>query len=344
MKKIKTIPTRFTTLFSMFFLIGLASVFGQVPGVFSYQAIIRDADGVIRASESASVQMVVHQGSETGTVVYSEVHNVTTNSFGLVNLEIGSVDPADFSLIDWSTGRYFLEIIVNGTSMGTSMLLSVPYALFAESGNPGPQGEKGDKGDQGDPGPQGEKGDQGDPGPQGEKGDKGDTGDIGPEGPAGTTTWSGITDKPNTLSGYGVTNVEKITVLPSTCKSLASVGTSYAKLTDIGTFVKDNVSSVVEVTFNGRIAVIGTFGGSGAIFELRIDNDASTVGRARASLKAAEGGIEGHTVSITGFFSGLSTGTHTVSMWVAGSSGTTTSLYLDPGCWSSDVVIVREYR
>jgi len=138
------------------------SVFGQAPGMFSYQAILRDADGVIRISENVGIQMVIHQGSETGTEIFSETHSATTNSFGLVNLEIGSVDPASFALIDWSSGSHFLEIIVNGSSMGTSMLLSVPYALYAESGNPGPQGDTGPQGDAGDPGPQGDAGDPGD--------------------------------------------------------------------------------------------------------------------------------------------------------------------------------------
>ena len=32
-----------------------------------------------------------------------------------------------FSAIDWSAGPYFVEVYVNGTSMGTSMLVSVPY-------------------------------------------------------------------------------------------------------------------------------------------------------------------------------------------------------------------------
>ena len=41
---------------------------------------------------------------------------------------------------------------------GTTQLLSVPFALFAASGNQGPQGLKGDKGD---PGPQGLKGESG---------------------------------------------------------------------------------------------------------------------------------------------------------------------------------------
>jgi hypothetical protein len=40
------------------------------------------------------------------------------------------------SAIDWSTGIYFIKITVDGVEMGTSQLLSVPYAQYAKkSGN-----------------------------------------------------------------------------------------------------------------------------------------------------------------------------------------------------------------
>ena len=73
------------------------------------------------------------------------------------------MDESSFSAIDWSAGPYFIEVYVNGSSMGTSELLSVPYALYAASGNPGPQGP------QGDPGPKGDKGDTGTAGGQGDQ-------------------------------------------------------------------------------------------------------------------------------------------------------------------------------
>ena len=146
MKKSNTTVFHFVAVFSMLFLTTTVTIFGQTPGTLNYQAVLRDAGGVIMVNENASIQLVIHQGTETGTQVFSEVHNATTNAFGLVNLEIGSIDQLSFSAIDWSAGPYFVEIYLNGTSMGTSQLLSVPYALYAASGNPGPQG---------DPGPQG---------------------------------------------------------------------------------------------------------------------------------------------------------------------------------------------
>jgi hypothetical protein len=83
-------------------------------------------------------------GSASGTVVYSETHDVTTNMFALANLIVGAgtVISGDISVIDWGSGLHFFRVeadITGGTSyvdMGTVQLLSVPYALYAKtSGN-----------------------------------------------------------------------------------------------------------------------------------------------------------------------------------------------------------------
>ncbi len=155
MNKIYTKIAKLGIVTILLFLLSALTVVGQTPTTFNYQAVLRDASGHIHVSTAVSIQLVIHQETETGTTVYSEVHNATTTEFGLVNLEIGSVTPASFATINWAAGPYFVEVIVNGTSMGTSELLTVPYALYAVNGVPGPQGiqgEKGDKGDTGDPG------------------------------------------------------------------------------------------------------------------------------------------------------------------------------------------------
>ncbi len=155
--KIKTTSIiGYTGTLILLFLFLCSSIFAQVPVTLNYQAVLRDGTGIIKANTTASIVVTLHQGSDTGTEVYTESHNATTNSLGLVNLEIGSKDETNFALVDWSNGPYFVEIEVDGTWMGTSELLTVPYALYAVNGTPGP------KGDQGDPGPQGEKGDPGD--------------------------------------------------------------------------------------------------------------------------------------------------------------------------------------
>ena len=80
-------------------------------------------------------------GSSTGTPVYVETHTATTNANGLVNLEIGdgAIVSGNFTGIDWSSGLYFIKTDTdptggtNYTVTGTSQLLSVPYALYANS-------------------------------------------------------------------------------------------------------------------------------------------------------------------------------------------------------------------
>jgi hypothetical protein len=107
------------------------SVFAQSPNAFKYQAVLRDLDGKVLANEDVSVEISLLQGSETGTAVLTEVFAVTTNMYGLTNLEIGSVNPAGFAAIDWGNGPYFIKVSVDGDVVGTSQLLSVPYALHA---------------------------------------------------------------------------------------------------------------------------------------------------------------------------------------------------------------------
>ena len=123
----------FTAAGIVLLLITSAALYAQVPATFNYQAVLRDAGGNIRADASVNINLVLHQGSSTGTAVYEETHSTTTTSLGLVSLEVGSGDPAAFALVDWPAGPYFLEVKVDGTSMGTSQLLSVPYALYAVS-------------------------------------------------------------------------------------------------------------------------------------------------------------------------------------------------------------------
>jgi len=106
------------------------SIFSQAPSAFSYQAVLRNSDGTIKADEAVALQIEILQGSIDGSSAYLEIHNTTTSALGLVILEIGSGTTSDdISTVDWSNGPYFLDITVNGTNLGVTQLLSVPYAL-----------------------------------------------------------------------------------------------------------------------------------------------------------------------------------------------------------------------
>ncbi|MCP4089288.1 MAG: hypothetical protein GY746_05805 [Gammaproteobacteria bacterium] len=116
------------------------TLLAQAPQSFKYQAIARDVEGNIISNKQVSLRISLLQGSNSGKIVYSETHDVTTNSFGLITLEIGNgkFNNGDFKSINWGLSEYFvnIEIDINGGSnyltMGTSQLLSVPYALYAE--------------------------------------------------------------------------------------------------------------------------------------------------------------------------------------------------------------------
>ncbi|MBN2699167.1 MAG: hypothetical protein JXR52_10105 [Bacteroidales bacterium] len=110
------------------------AAFSQAPDSISYQAVIRNADGSLKIEETVAIQIIIRQTTEEGTSVYLENHNTRTNEMGLVSLIIGGgTSFSDFSAIDWSAGPYFLEVTVNGVEIGTSQLLSVPYALHSRT-------------------------------------------------------------------------------------------------------------------------------------------------------------------------------------------------------------------
>lgn len=107
------------------------SLLAQTPMGMNYQAVLRDATGQVIASQEVEISFEILKGSNEGQVVFSEIHNTTTNAFGLANLVIGSLQSLEG--IDWGADSYFLRISADGVEMGTTQLLSVPFALYAQS-------------------------------------------------------------------------------------------------------------------------------------------------------------------------------------------------------------------
>ena len=185
----------------------------KVPNGINYQAVVRDNNGLIIPNQNVSFRISILSGSSNGDTVYSEIQApIKTNQFGLVNFVIGSKDTSDFYLIPWGLNNYSVNIKfdpANGSNfkddMGTSPLLSVPYAIYAETARYAEKSGSnlsGPKGDQGLQGIQGPKGDIGIQGPQGIKGPKGDNGiqgiqgDTGVQGPQGIQGDNGIQGNP----------------------------------------------------------------------------------------------------------------------------------------------------
>lgn len=114
------------------------TAFAQSPNAMSYQAVLRDDSAALITNQNIGVQISILQGSVTGTQVYQEAHTASTNSNGLMSLVIGSgVTSDDFTAIDWGSGPYYIKSATDpagGTDYvieGTTQLMSVPYALFA---------------------------------------------------------------------------------------------------------------------------------------------------------------------------------------------------------------------
>ena len=111
----------------------------QVPEAFNYQAVVRNNAGEIIVDQSVSFRISILQGSESGTEVYAETHTVSTNSFGLASLKIGdgTVVSGSFSPTGWGLATHFVKVELDPaggssyTHLGTSQLVSVPYAFHA---------------------------------------------------------------------------------------------------------------------------------------------------------------------------------------------------------------------
>jgi hypothetical protein len=201
-----------TVLTLLLLAISLTGLFAQGPLGFNYQAAIRNSAGEVVVSTPIGMRISLIRGSIAGETVYTETFSPQTNQFGIVNLTIGSGTPTfgTFSTIDWSTANFFIkvEIDLGGgtayTEMGTTQLLSVPYANYAFSGNPGSSAYEvwlslGNSGSEQDfinslEGPQGPP---------------------GPPGPAGTSSWA--------ETGTTISTSKKVGIGTSTPTSMLQV-------------------------------------------------------------------------------------------------------------------------
>jgi hypothetical protein len=210
-------------------LLFVCQLSAQVPQAFNYQAVARNSSGVLISNKSIGIKINIHQVSASGTVVYSETFTPTTNQFGLFTLPIGQGAPVTgvFSTINWSTGNYYLQVEIDPsggasyTDMGTSQLLTVPYAMYAASGVNGATGPTGPAG----------------------SGETGSTGPIGPTGPTGPSTLGMLIllyNNENTVTG----------IIADTAFTYSLLSNEYSKILvtcDIGT---DGRASDDEATFN----------------------------------------------------------------------------------------------
>ena len=138
MKKI-SLSVAFLITFTQF------SIAQYVPEGFNYQAVIRNTNGDLVTNNQVDIEIVLKEGSSNGTSIYAEKHAKTTNSQGIVQLILGqgNVTQGNFSTIDWSSAAKYISIAVDidgnnvFTDLGSTQLLSVPYALYAKNAGSG---------------------------------------------------------------------------------------------------------------------------------------------------------------------------------------------------------------
>jgi hypothetical protein len=112
----------------------------QSPQAIPYQAIVRNASGNIISNQPVKLRFSIHDSLATGTIVYKEIHTLSTNAQGLVNVNIGqgSVQTGSFNSINWGKNGKFIQTEMDAlnnntyTDLGTTQMMSVPYALYAE--------------------------------------------------------------------------------------------------------------------------------------------------------------------------------------------------------------------
>lgn len=116
------------------------SIWAQSPKKISYQAVVRNHQNVLITNSQVGIKISILKGNYVYPV-YTETHAPATDGNGVINIEIGTgLTSGDFSDINWAKdGPFFIrtEIDPNGgsnyTISGTSQLLSVPFALHAQT-------------------------------------------------------------------------------------------------------------------------------------------------------------------------------------------------------------------
>lgn len=105
---------------------------------FNYQSVLRDTNGNLLKNVNINIQAKLLFYRKTDSIAYIETFKTTTNSYGLINLKIGSGTNVFGSYldIDWSQRIALgIEIDENGGNnyhlISVSQIFSVPYSLYS---------------------------------------------------------------------------------------------------------------------------------------------------------------------------------------------------------------------
>ncbi|MFN5181464.1 MAG: hypothetical protein ACK5D5_00400 [Bacteroidota bacterium] len=202
-------------LFLLNFLIFGLYFYGQAPQAINYQGVARDISGTPITNQILGLRVSIHNTLPNGPIDYQESFITSTNDFGIYNVQIGKGTPLSgtFSGISWGTAPHFfsVDIDINGGTnyifAGTTEMISVPYALYAETSGSSVQGPTGATGPTGITGQIGATGATGLTGITGQIGATGVTGPTGITGQIGATGATGPTGIAGQIGATGPTGI-----------------------------------------------------------------------------------------------------------------------------------------
>lgn len=124
------------------FILFAAMADAQAPAFFNYQGVARNSVGNALVNQAITLRLSIHDGSATGPVVYTETRALTTNAFGLFNVQVGGAGATQVSgsiaAADWYLGTKWMQVEIDPAGgrdfkdIGSTQLTSVPYSLFTK--------------------------------------------------------------------------------------------------------------------------------------------------------------------------------------------------------------------
>jgi FlaG/FlaF family flagellin (archaellin) len=135
-------------IFVVLIILGYSGVLAQDASNIRYQGVARNPDGSLIINQGIALRVSYLINPVTGSNLYQEKFEVTTNSLGYFELALGQGSPlfGAYNQIDWSLGTYFIktEIDPNGgtdfTNLGLIQLGTVPKAYYAKKAGAGFEG------------------------------------------------------------------------------------------------------------------------------------------------------------------------------------------------------------
>ncbi|TDO23371.1 hypothetical protein [Sediminibacterium goheungense] len=148
----KNTSIKLSILFLLVFL--TESLIAQPPPFWFLQSVAKDNQGNPARNRTIHIRSAIYQGRPVGgTLVFEESHQVQSDNDGVFGYTMGrgirSTNPAlkdSLNKIEWGNGPYFINTKIaispsipapwwipanNYVDIGTSQIMSVPYALYA---------------------------------------------------------------------------------------------------------------------------------------------------------------------------------------------------------------------